>query len=230
MRFSTLHYRCRILRLFIHNRSKTKYMKKRIFLPFLICLLFFSVSETFSQQTPFVKISGTVSRGNIIMPFVRVTVRNARGNFSREDRTNNQGFFKFLRLPRDNYFVEAEIPGVRWIRSFPKINGTKNIEIDFDVDTDPGSISGKVTDDSDEKKPVENLKITLIDEMEPEDKQDVPVKPDGSYEISELVQGKYRLIFEAPGYKTKEKDVNVKGKGEKKHEKVDVKLDKKSQE
>lgn len=196
---------------------------------FVFIVLLISTVESFAQQTPFIQISGTVSRGNVNMPNVRVTVRNARNGFSQDSRTDIRGFFRFIRLPADNYFVEAEIPGARWIKSFPRISGTKSIEIDFEVDTEPGSISGKVTDDSDERKVVENVKITLIDEMDPESKREVPVNQDGSYKIENLVQGEYNLIFEAPGYKTKNKNgIDVKGRDNKKHKKIEIELKKES--
>ncbi len=200
-------------------------MKKILCLCLFVLLI--SPTDLFAQQTPFVQISGTVSKGNLNMPNVRVTVRNARGDFSRDSQTNIRGFFRFIRLPADNYYVEAEVPGSRWIKFFPKMTGTKSIEIDLDVDTEPGSISGMVTNDSDNKKPVENLKITLVDKMDPENKREIPVHSDGSYKIEDLLQGEYDLIFEAPGYKTKTKsDIDVKGRGDSKHKKIDVEIKK----
>jgi hypothetical protein len=214
---------------FFHNPIIIN-MRKIIFLQLSFCLLLLSSFDAFSQQANFIQISGTVTKGNIPIPHVKVTLKNAKGDFSQSNTTDNEGFFRFVKLRKDSYIVMAESPrlGERWIKSFPRVVNTNKILIDFDVDTAPGSISGQVTDDDDEKKPIENLKITLVDLLDPESKQDVAVKPDGSYQTGEILQGKYQLLFEAPGYETKDKEVNVKGRGDKKHKKVNVELDKKS--
>jgi len=156
---------------------------------------------TLEQRT----VSGTVTDADTgdAIDGATVTLEDSDGNVE-STTTGSDGGYAFTGVAADEYTVTADADGYGADSATVSIaSGDGDVVQDFQLDPEPGTLSGQVTD-SETGDPIESATVTIE-----ETGQEATTDSNGEYTIDPVDQGTYNVTVRHPDYVNETVEVTV---------------------
>lgn len=153
------------------------------------------------------EIDGTVTDATTTLPISGATIRIFQGiNLILTTTTNGAGFYSAPNLAPDNYLVEASATGYQTQVQGATVQVNTTTTVNFALESNPGTISGTVTDAL-TTNPIVDALVEVFEESILIGFADTDGS--GQYTISGLAPGSYIVTASATGYQSKTEGASV---------------------